>query len=314
MSQTVYQTDLPLPLHHRGKVRDMYRCGDYLLMVATDRLSAFDVVFPTPIPDKGRILTQMSAFWFRQLESQGIRHHLIAVEWERIASALSEAGVSNPDAYRDLLEGRTMLVKPTQPYLVECVVRGYLAGSLWKEYLEHGGAHSHEPIRLHGIDLPGRLRESDPLPEPVFTPATKSTVGHDENISLEEAGRIVGRETIETLKALSLRIYQYACEYAHARKVILADTKFEFGRDSEGQIYLIDEVLTPDSSRFWDADQYQPGRTQPSFDKQFVRDYVERIGWDKQPPAPALPEEIVLQTAERYKEAYRRLVGVPLQS
>ncbi len=309
MSQIVYQTELPLPLHHRGKVRDMYRCGDALLMIATDRLSAFDVVFPTPIPDKGRVLTQLSAFWFRQLETQGIAHHMLSVEWEAIADALRRAGVSDPEAYREMLEGRTMLIRPTKPYPVECVVRGYLAGSLWKEYCAVGGPQSQTPVSLHGISLPGGLVESAQLPEPIFTPATKAATGHDENISLEQAAAIVGEETIRTLQALSLKIYRFASEYARARGILLADTKFEFGQDENGQILLIDEVLTPDSSRFWDAESYAPGGAQPSFDKQFVRDYVERLGWNKQPPAPELPDEIVKQTAMRYREAYRRLVG-----
>lgn len=309
MSQIVYQTELPLPLHHRGKVRDMYRCGDALLMVATDRLSAFDVVFPTPIPDKGRVLTQLSAFWFRQLETQGIAHHMLSVEWEAIADALHRAGVSDPEAYREMLEGRTMLIRPTKPYPVECVVRGYLTGSLWKEYCAVGGPQSQTPVSLHGISLPGGLVESAQLPEPIFTPATKAATGHDENISLEQAAAIVGEETIRTLQALSLKIYRFASEYARARGILLADTKFEFGQDENGQILLIDEVLTPDSSRFWDAESYAPGGAQPSFDKQFVRDYVERLGWNKQPPAPELPDEIVKQTAMRYREAYRRLVG-----
>ncbi len=309
MSRIVYQTELPLPLHHRGKVRDMYRCGDALLMVATDRLSAFDVVFPTPIPDKGRVLTQLSAFWFRQLEAQGIAHHMLSVEWNAIADALRRVGVSDPEAYRETLEGRTMLVRPTQPYPVECVVRGYLAGSLWKEYCAVGGPESQSPVYLHDIPLPGRLVESAPLPEPIFTPATKATAGHDENISLEQAAALVGEETIRTLQELSLKIYRFASAYARSRGILLADTKFEFGQDENGQILLIDEVLTPDSSRFWDAESYAPGGTQPSFDKQFVRDYVERLGWNKQPPAPELPDEIVEQTAMRYREAYRRLVG-----
>lgn len=309
MSQIVYQTELPLPLHHRGKVRDMYRCGDALLMVATDRLSAFDVVFPTPIPDKGRVLTQLSAFWFRQLEAQGIAHHMLSVEWEAIADAMRRAGVSDPEAYREMLEGRTMLIRPTKPYPVECVVRGYLAGSLWKEYCAVGAPQSQTPVSLHGISLPGGLVESAQLPEPIFTPATKAATGHDENISLEQAAAIVGEETIRTLQALSLKIYRFASEYARARGILLADTKFEFGQDENGQILLIDEVLTPDSSRFWDAESYAPGGAQPSFDKQFVRDYVERLGWNKQPPAPELPDEIVKQTAMRYREAYRRLVG-----
>lgn len=302
----LFETNLPLPLYARGKVRDTYQVGDHLLMIATDRLSAFDVVLPTPIPDKGRVLTQLSVFWFRKFEAW-MPHHLISAAWEDIADALRTAGIPQPEVYRAMLEGRSMLVKRAEPFPIECVARGYLAGSLWKEYRAAGGAERDTPIILHGIPLPPRLRESDALPEPVFTPATKAHAGHDENISFEQACALVGEAVATQLREVTLRLYREAHAYARTRGIILADTKFEFGRDATGQIILIDEALTPDSSRFWDAAQYQPGRSQPSFDKQFVRDYLESIGWNKQPPAPALPPEIVEQTAERYREALRRL-------
>ncbi len=306
---TLMETQLPLPLHARGKVRDTYRLDDALLMVTTDRLSAFDVVLPTPIPDKGRVLTGLSTFWFRRFEPW-MAHHLISTDWDAIADALRGAGIPNVETYRPLLEGRTMLVKRAQPFPVECVVRGYLAGSLWKEYVDAGGVTSDTPVVLHGIRLPGGLRESERLPEPIFTPATKAQVGHDENISFERMAQMIGEEQAIRLRELSLRLYLEAVEYALPRGIIIADTKFEFGLDSEGRILLIDEVLTPDSSRFWDATLYQPGRSQPSYDKQFVRDYLESIGWNKQPPAPPLPPEIVQKTAEKYREAYTRLTGM----
>ncbi len=306
---TLFQTELPLPLHSRGKVRDTYVCGEHLLMVATDRLSAFDVVLPTPIPDKGRVLTALSAFWFRMLEPIQ-RHHLLSTEWEAIAEAMRSVGVSDPDMYREPLEGRTMLVQRAQPLPIECVVRGYIAGSLWKEYRQAGGET--RAVVLHAIELPAGLRECDRLPEPLFTPATKAQTGHDENISFEQAREIVGAELAEELRRVSLALYQRASEYAQTRGVLLADTKFEFGLDEQGALVWIDEALTPDSSRFWDAELYVPGKPQPSFDKQFVRDYLESIGWDKQPPAPELPPDIVEQTTARYREAYRRLTGAEL--
>jgi len=303
----VYETDLPLPLHARGKVRDTYALGNALLMVATDRLSAFDVVLSTPIPDKGRVLTQLSVFWFRKFESW-MPHHLISAEWVDIASALVQAGL-NPDAYRELLDGRTMLVKRATPIPIECVARGYIAGSLWKEYCTARERARGDAVALHGLTLPPDLQESSPLPEPLFTPATKAHAGHDENISFEHACALVGRETATLLRDYTLRLYREAHAYALTRGIILADTKFEFGYDATGQVILIDEVLTPDSSRFWDAAQYQIGKSQPSFDKQFVRDYLESIGWNKQPPAPPLPDEIVAQTAARYRSALQRLCG-----
>jgi phosphoribosylaminoimidazole-succinocarboxamide synthase len=277
-------------------------------MVATDRLSAFDVVLPTPIPDKGRVLTQLSVFWFRKFESW-MPHHLLSAEWQDIADALHRAGVPNPDAYREPLDGRSMLVKRAEPFPIECVARGYISGSLWKEYRAAEGEEAESPVFLHGVTLPPRLVESAELPEPIFTPATKAHTGHDENISFEQACAIVGEETAHNLREFTLRLYREAHAYARTRGILLADTKFEFGRDAQGQIILIDEALTPDSSRFWDAALYEPGKPQPSFDKQFVRDYLESIGWNKQPPAPELPSEIVAQTAERYREALRRLTG-----
>lgn len=304
----LFETNLPLPLHARGKVRDTYQVGENLLMVATDRLSAFDVVLPTPIPDKGRVLTQLSVFWFRKFESW-MPHHLLSAEWQDVVDALHRAGVPNPDAYREQLDGRSMLVKRAEPFPIECVARGYIAGSLWKEYRAAGGEKAESPVILHEVALPPRLVESAELPEPIFTPATKAHTGHDENISFEQACAIVGEETAHALREFTLRLYREAHAYARTRGILLADTKFEFGRDAQGQIILIDEALTPDSSRFWDAALYEPGKPQPSFDKQFVRDYLESIGWSKQPPAPGLPPEIVAQTAERYREALRRLTG-----
>ncbi len=306
----VMETRLPLPLYARGKVRDTYALGDMLLMVTTDRLSAFDVVLPTPIPDKGRVLTTLSAFWFHRFEAW-MPHHLISTDWEAIADALREAGVPTVEEYRTLLEGRTMLVRQARPFPVECVVRDYLAGSLWKEYAALA-PRSASTVELYGIRLPNGLRESDRLPQPLFTPATKAQTGHDENISFAQMVQIVGEEVAHQLRDWSLRLYQEAVDYALSRGIIIADTKFEFGRDAQGRILLIDEVLTPDSSRFWDAALYQPGRPQPSYDKQFVRDYLESIGWNKQPPAPALPPEIVQKTAEKYREACRRLTGIAI--
>ncbi|MCX7993784.1 MAG: phosphoribosylaminoimidazolesuccinocarboxamide synthase [Fimbriimonadales bacterium] len=304
----LFETNLSLPLHARGKVRDTYDLGDCLLMVATDRLSAFDVVLPTPIPDKGRVLTQLSVFWFRKFESW-MPHHLISAEWSDIANTLRRVGIPDPEAYRAQLEERSMLVKRASPFPIECVARGYLAGSLWKEYRAAGGATADAPILLHGISLPPRLAESAELPEPIFTPATKAHTGHDENISFVQACALIGTETASLLRDYTLRLYREAQAYARTRGILLADTKFEFGLDADGRIILIDEALTPDSSRFWDAALYAPGQPQPSFDKQFVRDYLESIGWDKQPPAPALPDDIVAQTAERYREALRRLTA-----
>lgn len=290
MSPVVSQTDFPgLKLRARGKVRDIYELGDRLLIVATDRLSAFDVVLPTPIPGKGRVLTQLSMFWFEKL-ADIVPHHVI--------SAKDFSGELAP--YRDSLDGRAMLVRRAEPIPIECVVRGYLSGSGWKEYQKTGA--------VCGIPLTAGLRESDRLPEPIFTPSTKAITGHDENIPFEETVARVGRPLAERLRDTSLAIYRRAAEYAAARGIIIADTKFEFGLIGE-QFIWIDEALTPDSSRFWPGDQYAPGKPQPSFDKQYVRDYLERIGWNKQPPAPALPPDVVARTRDKYREAYQRITG-----
>jgi len=273
----------------RGKVRDIYDLGDKLLIVATDRLSAFDVVMPTPIPDKGRVLTQLSLFWFELLTSVIPNHVLDAAEFPPPFRA-----------YREQLAGRAMLVKKTQPLPIECVVRGYLSGSGWKEYQAEG--------KVCGITLPAGLRESEKLPAPIFTPATKASTGHDENIPFERATEMLGEPLAEKVRAVSLDIYNHAAAYAAPRGVLLADTKFEFGLLGEELIW-IDEALTPDSSRFWPAAQYKPGGAQPSFDKQFVRDYLERIQWPKTPPGPELPPDVVAATRAKYREAFRILAG-----
>jgi len=290
MTPVIYQTEFPgLKLRARGKVRDIYDLGDRLLIVATDRLSAFDVVLPTPIPDKGRVLTQLSLYWFEKLANV-IPNHLIASRDFR--------GELAP--YASALEGRAMLVRKTEPIPIECVVRGYISGSGWKDY--------QKTRSICGLSLPGGLRESDRLPEPIFTPSTKATSGHDENISFEGAVSRVGRPLAERLREVSLEIYRRASEFASARGIIIADTKFEFGLLGD-QLIWIDEALTPDSSRFWPASQYEPGKPQPSFDKQYVRDYLERIGWNKQPPGPELPPDVVAATREKYREAYQNITG-----
>jgi len=273
----------------RGKVRDIFDLGEQLLIVATDRLSAFDVVMPTPIPDKGRVLTQLSLFWFDLLKDV-IPNHVVSAD-----------GFPAPfDAYREQLAGRSMLVRKTNPLPIECVVRGYLSGSGWKEYAATG--------KVCGIALPPGLRESDQLPEPIFTPATKAATGHDENISFDHAAYLVGRPLAEKVRAVSLEIYHRARSHAAVRGVLVADSKFEFGQ-IKNELIWIDEALTPDSSRFWPASRYQPGGPQPSFDKQFVRDYLERIRWPKTPPGPELPADVVGATRAKYREAYRLLVG-----
>ncbi len=306
--RVVTQTHIAgLPAPKRGKVRDIYDLGDSLLIVATDRISAFDVVLPNGIPDKGRVLTQLSLYWFERTQHI-VRNHVLSADIDAIASALEAVGAQVDEGTCAMLEGRSMLVVKTKPYPVECVVRGYLAGSLWKEYVQAGGREN--PVTLHGIDLPAGLRESDRLEEPIFTPATKAEVGHDENISLEQAVAIAG-EVARELARLSVEIYRFAREEAAQKGIIIADTKFEFG-EKDGQILLIDEVLTPDSSRFWAVDDYVPGRSQPSFDKQYVRDWLESTGWDKTPPAPDLPDEVVQKTSEKYREAYRRVTGKEL--
>ncbi len=288
MERAIFSTDLPLPLFKRGKVRDIYELEGHLLFVATDRLSAFDVVLPTPIPYKGKVLTALSLFWFDYLKDI-IPNHIRSFP---LPSSL--------DPYLPILEGRYIIGVKTQPIPVECVVRGYLFGSAWKEYQEKG--------EVSGVKLPRGLKLAEKLPSPIFTPATKAETGHDVNISFGEMEDIVGRETSQFLVEKSLALYKKASTYAESRGVIIADTKFEFGWH-EGKIILIDEVLTPDSSRFWDAQLYKPGENQPSFDKQFVRDYLESINWDKAPPAPPLPFNVVEGTMQRYLEAYRRLTG-----
>ena len=291
-SRILLQTDFPeLTLHARGKVRDLYSLNEQLLFVATDRISAFDYVLATGIPEKGRVLTQLSLFWFDFLKDV-VKNHLITASVDQYPAPLKK--------YADDLRGRSMLVTKAQMIDIECVARGYLSGSGWKEYQQTGA--------VCGIKLPSGLKESDKLPEPIFTPATKALTGHDENISIEEMAKRTGKELAEKLRDLTLKIYKTAADYAAGRGIIIADTKFEFGQTSQGLI-LADEVLTPDSSRFWPADKYQPGKAQESFDKQFVRDYLEAIKWNKQPPAPSLPEDVARKTSEKYIEAYRILAG-----
>jgi phosphoribosylaminoimidazole-succinocarboxamide synthase len=293
LDSVLLQTDFPdLQLHASGKVRDVYRLGDeQLLFIATDRISAFDYVLGTGIPHKGRVLTQLSLFWFEFL-SDIVPNHLITAEVERYPQAVRR--------YADQLRGRSMLVQRAEMFPVECVVRGYISGSAWKEYQASG--------KVCGIELPAGLRESDAFPEPIFTPATKAVTGHDENISFERMSQIVGLEDATQLRDITLRIYKKAAAYARQRGIIIADTKFEFGRTAKG-ITLGDEVLTPDSSRFWPADKYVPGRSQESYDKQFVRDYLEEIRWNKLPPAPALPVDVARRTSEKYLQAYSQLTG-----
>ncbi len=274
----------------RGKVRDVYDLGDKLLIVATDRISAFDVVMPNGIPDKGRVLTQISLFWFHMLQDVTPNH------------VLSAAITDLPDDIKEEeLDGRFMLCRKADVIPIECIVRGYLAGSGWKEYQKSG--------TVCGVKLPKGLKQCSQLPEPIFTPSTKAETGHDENISFQQACELVGQDVAATLRDRSIELYRRGCAYAAERGIILADTKFEWGKDQSGQIILIDECLTPDSSRFWPADKYKPGRDQPSFDKQFVRDYLDEIGFDRNPPGPILPAEIIQKTREKYIEAYTRLTG-----
>ena len=276
----------------QGKVRDIFELGDTLLMVATDRISAFDYVLGSGIPDKGKVLTQLSAFWFDR--TRGIvDNHVIT----------TDVSAYPPDVrrYADVLSGRSMLVRKTNPVPIECVARGYLSGSGWKEYRAERS--------VCGVPLPAGLRESDRLPEPIFTPATKASSGHDVNVSADEAGRLVGTELVRRLRELTMALYHFGAAHAESRGIILADTKFEFGLTETGEIILIDEVMTPDSSRYWPRDQYRPGGPQPSFDKQYVRDYLEQIRWNKQPPVPTLPEDVVMRTRDKYLEAFRRLTG-----
>jgi len=297
LDNVVLRTDYPeLELHASGKVRDVYRLdNEHLLFVATDRISAFDYVLATGIPHKGRVLTQISLFWFDFLKDV-TANHLVTADVSKYPT--------NVRSHADELRGRSMMVMRADMFPVECVVRGYLSGSGWKEYKTTG--------KVCGIQLPPGLKESDQLPEPIFTPATKATTGHDINISFEEMCKLVDPGLSRQLRDISLKIYKKAADYARQRGIIIADTKFEFGQTAKG-IALADEVLTPDSSRFWPADKYQPGKTQESYDKQYVRDYLEEIRWNKQPPAPALPPEVARRTSEKYLEAYRQLTGRELE-
>jgi phosphoribosylaminoimidazole-succinocarboxamide synthase len=293
LDSILLRTDFPeLKLHTSGKVRDVYELDpEHLLFVATDRISAFDYVLATGIPQKGRVLTQISLFWFDFLRDIAPTHVVTADVKQYPASA---------QKYADQLLGRSMMVNRAEMIPVECVVRGYISGSAWKEYKATG--------RVCGIELPAGLKESSKLPQPIFTPSTKATTGHDENISFDEMTRIVGVELSNQLRDLSLKVYSKAADYALKKGIIIADTKFEFGMTSKG-ITLADEVLTPDSSRFWPADNYQPGRAQASYDKQYVRDYLEQIHWNKQPPAPGLPADVARQTSDKYLEAFHQLTG-----
>jgi phosphoribosylaminoimidazole-succinocarboxamide synthase len=288
-SSLVLESQIPSLPVRRGKVRDIYDLGDKLLLVASDRISAFDYILPAGIPDKGRVLTQISAFWFEKLPGA---NHVLSTD---VDDAPLPAGVD-----REALRGRSMIVRKTEVVPIECVVRGYLSGSGWKEYRKSG--------TVCGIKLPAGLRESDRLPEPIFTPATKAESGHDENISFEEMVHAVGSATAEELRTRSLDVYRQGAEYALTRGIIIADTKFEWGRTADG-IILIDEVMTPDSSRFWPVDGYKPGGAPPSFDKQFVRDWLEASGWDKNSPPPALPDEVIAKTRAKYIEAFEQLTG-----
>jgi phosphoribosylaminoimidazole-succinocarboxamide synthase len=285
-----------LPPNRQGKVRDIYDAGDALVLIATDRISAFDYVLGSGIPDKGKVLTQLSRFWFEQTRHL-VPNHLMSMDVAEYPPPFNTAA--------DTLRGRSMLVRKTNPVPIECVARGYLSGSGWKDYQATGA--------VCGIALPAGLRESDRLPEPIFTPATKATSGHDINISEADAGALIGTDLIRRLRALTLALYAFGTAHAERHGIILADTKFEFGLLPDGQILLIDEAMTPDSSRYWPQDQYEPGRAQPSFDKQFVRDYLESIRWNKQPPVPSLPDDVVRRTRDKYLEAFRRLTGRELE-
>ena len=294
-TKTLWESNLPLPLIGRGKVRDIYAVGDdKLLIVASDRLSAFDYVLPNPIPFKGQVLTQISVFWFDFFKDI-VPNHLITANIKEMGlpkNVLSEFG--------EYLENRSMLVKKAKPFLIECVVRGYITGSGWKDYLKTGSVCGHK--------LPKGLKQCDKLPKPLFTPATKAASGHDENISFKEAAKIVGKKSAEDLRAFSIDLYEKGADYAASKGILMADTKFEFGL-YDGKIILIDEVLTPDSSRFWPKNVYEPGHDQPSFDKQIVRNYLLDIKWNQKPPAPKLPEAIVEKTSASYREIYERLTG-----
>ncbi|OGW86646.1 MAG: phosphoribosylaminoimidazolesuccinocarboxamide synthase [Omnitrophica bacterium RIFCSPHIGHO2_02_FULL_46_11] len=300
MVKTLWESHLPLPLVGRGKVRDIYEVGpDKLLIVASDRLSAFDVVLPNPIPFKGEVLTQISVFWFEFVKNV-TPHHLITADVNQM-----DLPQKLTDQFSQYLKGRSMLVKRTVPFMAECVVRGYLTGSGWKDYLKTGSVCGHK--------LPRGLSQCQKLPTPLFTPATKATTGHDENISFEQMAKIVGEKNAEQLRSHSIDLYQRGAEYAASKGIIVADTKFEFG-DLDGKIILIDEVLTPDSSRFWPTEGYEPGHDQPSFDKQIVRNYLLGINWDQKPPGPELPDSVIQKTSAAYREIYERLSGKKVSS
>ena len=309
MNQTILQTEIPgLPKFITGKVRDVYDLGDSLLIVATDRISAFDVILPTGIPDKGRVLTALSQFWFAKT-SHIVPNHFLASDMDTLGARLHDANVNVTADLVSMLEGRSQLVRKCAALPLECVVRGYLDGSAWKDYqtlFGHGGE-----VRLYDIPIPVGLRQGEQLPTPLFTPATKASSGHDMNISAAQAAEAVGAETTQELADKSLALYAFARAYAAERGLIIADTKFEFGR-LDGKVILIDEALTPDSSRFWEASKYKPGKSQASFDKQFVRDYLETLDWNKTAPGPELPPEIVEKTAAKYREAYQRITGEEL--
>ncbi len=301
MEQPLMETDIKeYKLYAKGKVRDVYDLGDKLLIVATDRISAFDVVLPTGIPGKGKVLTQMSLFWF-DLVKNVVGNHLIAADVDQYPEDLKR--------YRHVLEGRSMLVKKAKRIDIECVVRGYISGSLWKEYKEkrlyEGKSNT---INLFGIELPTHLRESERLPYPIFTPTTKSEEGHDQSLLFEDVIKMIGEDLALRLRAKSIRVYKKAADYAEKRGMVVADTKFEFGMIDK-KLILIDEIFSSDSSRFWDKRIYKVGKPQEAFDKQIVRDYLESVGWDKKPPAPELPEEVVLKTLEKYEQAYKKLIG-----
>ena len=295
-SQPVFETQLDgITEHRRGKVRDMYELDDLLLMVATDRISAYDLVLGSAIPNKGKVLTQLSSFWFSQT-SHIVANHMISIDTSEYPAPLQQ--------HRDVIKGRSMLVRKTKPITIECVARGYLSGSGWKEYQGNG--------QVCGVSLPTGLKESDKLPEPIFTPATRAETGHDINISEDQAGELIGKELVSELRELTLALYSYGAKHAESRGIIVADTKFEFGlinKSGQNEIVLIDEVLTPDSSRFWPENQYKPGGSQPSFDKQYVRDYLDAINWDRNPPVPELPDDVIAKTEAKYIEAYELMTG-----
>ncbi len=309
MSQAVLTTNIPgLPLFASGKVRDVYDLGRELLIVTTDRISAYDSVMPNGIPGKGIVLTQLSRFWFLHLRSY-VANHFITADMQYILGRLTEKGVVVTDDLRNMLSGRSMLVLKAEVFQVECVVRGYISGSLWQEYVDAGGRGN--AVTIHGVEFPAGLLESQQLERPIFTPATKAASGHDINISFIEMAEIVGIEIAEKLRDTSIAIYTFGAQRGREHGVIIADTKFEFGM-FQGNLTLCDEVMTPDSSRLWDVEQYNPGGPQASFDKQFVRDWLTTSGWDREPPAPLLPEDIVQATGKKYRDAFTRLSGLNL--